>query len=481
MITPPLQPQQARGLRISEIGAMTAVMRAAAVRPGAEALRVPRIAMVVGGRIVDERLFRDASAITVGTAEDATFTVAGPSLPERFVLIERVDSKHYLRFVEGMSGRVALGNERHELAALKDRAHEARGAHRVELPNDARGKIVLGDVTFLFQLVPAPPMPTTPRLPLGVLDGIGGSVDWRLAIIAAMSFLVHFAFVGGAYSDWMDPVVDSDRSVAALIDMKRNLPDVPVEDPKTATATPTNDAPPATPKKEDGVATNKGPRGAMHPTRKPSATSDEQAADLAARAKAIEVGMIASIEGGPATKTAIDRNSEIPPVDLTAAAKSAEGATHDHDPLGARRAGGPVKAGKDGLANLAPGTRGDANDGPGKESNAPAGPSLTVDIRPPTITGPAVSDADRVIAKLRPRFRKCYESGLTSNPSMSGKTVLAARVQPNGEVASVDVAENQGLTPAVTSCMARVLSNAQFTGNGSFSTVRVPVTMIQQP
>src|SRR5262249_13388877 len=102
------------------------------------------------------------------------------------------------------------------------------------------------------------------------------------------------------------------------------------------------------------------------------------------------------------------------------------------------------------------------------------------DIRPPTTTGPAVSDADRVVAGLRPRFRRCYENGLTSNPSMSGKTVLAARVQPNGEVASVDVAENLGLSPEVTSCMARVLQNAQFKGNGSFSTVRVPVSMIQQ-
>jgi hypothetical protein len=33
----------------------------------------------------------------------------------------------------------------------------------------------------------------------------------------------------------------------------------------------------------------------------------------------------------------------------------------------------------------------------------------------------------------------------------------------------------------VTSCMAKALNNAQFTGNGSLSTVRVPVTMIQQP
>src|SRR5688500_1612426 len=82
------------------VGSMTAVMRAAAV--ARDAPRVPRIAMVVGGRIVDERLFRDAEAVTVGTAEDATFTGTGAGMPERFVLVERVGTKHYLRFVDGM-------------------------------------------------------------------------------------------------------------------------------------------------------------------------------------------------------------------------------------------------------------------------------------------------------------------------------------------------------------------------------------------
>jgi hypothetical protein len=148
------------------MGSMTRVMRAAAGVAGAQdAPRVPRVAMVAGGRIVDERLFRGADAITVGTDEDASFTVAGPSLPERFVLIERVGTKHYLRFVAGMAGRIALGDERHDLASLGDRAHESRGARRVELTADARGKVILGGVTFLFQLVPAPPPPTARSRP----------------------------------------------------------------------------------------------------------------------------------------------------------------------------------------------------------------------------------------------------------------------------------------------------------------------------
>lgn len=458
---------------------MTAVMRAAAVPTAA---RVPRIAIVIGGRIVDERLFRDAAEITIGRAEDAALTVGSDAIPDRFVLLERPGSgsKHYLRFTDAMHGRIAMGGERVDLADLRARAHASRGAWRVELAPDARGKIVLGDVAVLFQLVAPPPMPARPHLPLGVLDGFGAQVDWRLAIIAAMSFLLHFALVGGAYSDWMDPVVDTDRTVAALIDMKRGLPDVPVEQPADR-ASPT-DAPAAS--KKDPVATPaKGAPGTSKAgpvtNDRPRSVSDDRAADLAAKADQMQMGMIASLTGGPATKAAIDRG-EIPPVDLTGAAQSAKGVAENASPLDMGHGGRPVEAGKSGgLASLAPGAKGDAKQGSGKEGDV-AGPAISVDVRPPTTTGGAIGDADRVVLGLRSRFRKCYQDGLNKDPSMSGRAVLAAKVAPNGEVASVDVSENSGLSPEVTSCMARVVKNATFTGNGGFATVRIPVTFVQQ-
>jgi hypothetical protein len=63
---------------------------------------------------------------------------------------------------------------------------------------------------------------------------------------------------------------------------------------------------------------------------------------------------------------------------------------------------------------------------------------------------------------------------------MSGRVVLSAKVSPNGEVSGVDVTENAGLTPEVNACMAKVVKGAQFTGNGSFTTVRIPVTVLLQ-
>jgi Ca-activated chloride channel family protein len=91
-----------------------------------------------------------------------------------------------------------------------------------------------------------------------------------------------------------------------------------------------------------------------------------------------------------------------------------------------------------------------------------------------------ISDADRVVAGLRPRFRQCYQVGLNSDPSMSGKIVVTAKVAPSGEVSGADVASNTGLSPTVANCMAGVVKRAQFNApGGAGSTLKIPITLQQ--
>src|SRR5262249_22679668 len=92
-----------------------------------------------------------------------------------------------------------------------------------------------------------------------------------------------------------------------------------------------------------------------------------------------------------------------------------------------------------------------------------------------------ISDADRVVAGLRPRFKQCYNAGLNSDPTMSGKVVVTAKVGPNGEVSSADISSNTGLSPTVASCIANAVRRAQFTPpGGGGSTLNIPVTFVQQ-
>ena len=73
-----------------------------------------------------------------------------------------------------------------------------------------------------------------------------------------------------------------------------------------------------------------------------------------------------------------------------------------------------------------------------------------------------ISDADRVVAGLRPKFRACYQSGLNDDPAMQGRVILSARVAPDGTVESVDPASGEGLSARVTSCLADTVKRAQF-------------------
>jgi outer membrane biosynthesis protein TonB len=64
---------------------------------------------------------------------------------------------------------------------------------------------------------------------------------------------------------------------------------------------------------------------------------------------------------------------------------------------------------------------------------------------------------------------------------MSGKVLISAKVGPNGEVSSSDVASNTGLSPAVAQCIAGVVKRATFSApGGGGSTLQIPVTFVQQ-
>jgi hypothetical protein len=91
-----------------------------------------------------------------------------------------------------------------------------------------------------------------------------------------------------------------------------------------------------------------------------------------------------------------------------------------------------------------------------------------------------VSDADAVIASLRGRFRACYQTGLGNDSTMSGKLLIRAKIGPNGEVSSADIASNSGLSPAVGLCIASVVKRATFTApGGGGSTLQIPVAFVQ--
>ena len=441
-------------------GNMTATMRAITPQTGPKVLR---IGVVRDGRVCEERVLGAEDRITVGTREDATFVLAEPGLPSRFILFERRGPNYRLNLGEGMRGRVALEGGITEIAS----------ASSLDLGDDARGKIVLGGTTLLFQLI-VPPVVVRPQLPLSAKGGFVDRIDWGLTILVGLSFLLHFGFVGAMYSDWIDPPVDHGVSVSGPVDLRTMLPlptPEPAPDPDVnPLATPVKESPVPTPApgpSHGAVATN--------PTR--GAASGPSAAALTRQADAREVSFALAFGGKSAVEGGL-RRSEVPPVDLSASASSDSAVSHTGGELRGGNGGAPVQAGKDGLASLG-GKRGsDIGQRAGKDTG-PTGPAQAIVERP--IATVPVSDADSVIAGLRPRFRSCYERGLSEDPSMAGKVVISAKISPNGEVASASPTSNAGLSSGVAECIARAVRGAQFSApRGTGSSLAIPVTFVRQ-
>jgi hypothetical protein len=115
--------------------------------------KILRIGLIQNGRIVEERLLRSPQTVTVGHGiKRNTFVVPVSNLPRTQVLFEARDGKWILHFTPTMSGRLSLGDGIETLEELSAKGKAKKGAHGFEIPlgGEARGKVIIGEVTILF-------------------------------------------------------------------------------------------------------------------------------------------------------------------------------------------------------------------------------------------------------------------------------------------------------------------------------------------
>jgi hypothetical protein len=447
-------------------GQMTAVMRAMQQASGPKVLR---IGLVASGRILEERIVKQRTSVTVGPSEKSMFVVQA-NVPPQFKLFELIGNDYYLNFLDGMTGRVALATGITDLIALKGQAKRVGPAYQVRLTEEARGKVVIGDTTFLFQFVAPPPVQPRPQLPLSVKGGVASQIDWSLTIIAAFSFLVHFGLVGAMYSDWMDPVVNDDLT-AGLLDMVQKTVPPPAEtaEASSASASSTDSAPAPT---QAPKAANKGPQAA------PDA---KVVAGLLNEADQARIAILAALNGGPNINGAM-RDDNGAPVDLNSLANRQGGISNTTGGLNLPGgAGGPIKPGQGpgGLQSLHGGETGGATSGAGVERKVvPVG---DVQYGGSSMSVP-VSNAEAVIrSQIHPGAKRCYQKGLESDPTQAGRLVILIKVGPSGEVESASVASNSGLSGGVAGCIASVARRAKFDAPGANgSTISVPFNFVKQ-
>ena len=464
-------------------GQMTAVMRA---MPQVTGPKVLRIGLVQGGKVIEERVIKQRTNVTIGPSEKSMFVIPSKAIPPNFKVFELKCGDYCLIFLDGMTGRVALKTGISDLAALKSQAKRVPmgnvQAYQVPLSEEARGKVVVGETTFLFQFVAPPPVQPKPQLPVSVRSGLASDIDWTTTIIAAFSFLFHFGAVGSIYSDWMDPIVDDEVSVNQLLDSVRSLPPPPpIEQPKESDQPTTTAAGAAA---DAPKAASHGGAGAKGAGASGKSIGDARAQAISSELAQLDVAMVGALNSkGGATSSVLDRG-DTPTGLLDGAAANgagvgAGGVAGLHLGSGGGGALRPGAGGGGDLAGIAECGGGSGNTTTGTTAKV-KGPVGNASIGGAAVSGGAVANAPSVVAGMTAGFRRCYNRGLQEDPNMKGTVRITARIGPNGEVLSASPS-GSGLSGTVMGCVAARVSSAQFAApEGGGATIVIPVTFVSQ-
>jgi hypothetical protein len=159
--------------------------------------RILRIGVLLGGKIVEERLIRERVPVSIGQSMKNTFSIPIEGLPLEFTLFAIDEGRYSLRFLSKMDGRLSdAGGQVNTLEALKSKGASNHGDYyQAPLTDSARGKLSLGDLTILFQFVTEPPRQPKPMLPASVRGTFADRFDPRLLVIVGTSIILHFMVV----------------------------------------------------------------------------------------------------------------------------------------------------------------------------------------------------------------------------------------------------------------------------------------------
>jgi hypothetical protein len=420
--------------------------------------KILRIGVIQNGKILEEKLVRKRENVTIGQSTRNMFVLpSSNSLPRTFTIFELTPAGYAINFSDMMDGRVSFGDQVVALPALRQGKAQKRGELWHLLLNDrSRGKVVIGDVTVLFQFVTPPPVQPRPQLPPSVRASLMQNMDWLLVAVVAASFLLHFGFVIYLRNiDWpRKPDIEEipDRFVQMIVPKK-------VEEPKPVVAQ-------AEDKKEEKKAEAKKDKGdkpkAPPKQRDPEAearAAAERRARLAADVQRMGVlkilgargdnGTVADlVKGGDVSGDAEKVFAQVGGVGVAGAGAGGLRSARGAGGTGSLRGGGSLRA------------SGPGEVGTGERGGEKAVHAVVKDSAPQDVDGSL--DPSVIAREIRGRLgavKACYEAGLKRNPNIGGKLQLRFEVSQVGKVTSAEIENDTMHDDDVASCIkSRVMT-----------------------
>jgi hypothetical protein len=149
--------------------------------------RALRIGVLIGDSLVEEKILDASTPITLGQSLHCTLSVPIEAVPRDHVLFTVDDGRFLLHPTAAMEGRIGQGGEILPLSTIA-------------LERGARGKLVLGDATILFQEIAKPAPAPRAQLPASIRGTLADRIDRRLAAIIGGSVALHIGIAAWAWS-----------------------------------------------------------------------------------------------------------------------------------------------------------------------------------------------------------------------------------------------------------------------------------------
>lgn len=374
-----------------------------------------RIGVLLGDQLVEERVFPPGAPITLGQSLRCALSIP----------VDGVPREHVLFTSEG--GRFAL----HETPGMQVRR------------DDGRGRIVLGEVTILFQEVATLPPAPRPQLPAAIRGTLADRIDRRLALFVGGSLLVHVAIAAWAWTSDVPTTPLGYSPVATtyhedMIDV--TLPDIAVTTPTDAPTAPAI----ATP-----VAPTQTPRPIVRPTHVQRPTSGDDAERLASI-------LAGDADEGP---SAGGMRARQPGADLDRQLDEARGhaitigdGTHTSRTDDRARMGTAPDAPLVDDPTLTRVPTRPRDEPTGRIAIGPVKPDESTTLTPATVL-------DRINTLYMTGLKRCYKDGLKLDASLGGRVAISFTVDVRGQV--IDESAG-GVSSGVDACIQTQMRRWRF-------------------
>ncbi|MSP74076.1 MAG: TonB family protein [Myxococcales bacterium] len=434
--------------------------------------KILRVGIVQNGKIMEERLLRKREPVTIGQSPRNTFVLPTTQFAKGFTLFDVKGGVYQMHFLASMDGRVSVEDNTLDLKALVTRklADQKGDEYALTLSEKSRGKLVIGDVTFLFQFVTPPPPPSKLQLPASVRGSWFKSLDWFYTAILIGSFVIQVGSVGYVVSREFP---EEPKGIEQLPDRFVELLTKPKPKREVAKEPEKKDEGKATEAKEEAVKEVEKPPRPRTPESVAKAPDPEAAAKRAAELqKEVSNKTILKFfgtKGGDGATSIVDTlKGSSTDVSIANAFNGASGVvvadakTAERD---RRRAGSGDTAGQAaGLsdADLQGKAAGGVDSGQKREVEVKGTVKATA---PSEAFGTGVLDNNKISETVKRRMgavKSCYERELKANPTLQGKVVMQFTIEESGRVATVDVKQHTMGDPAVGQCMKNAIAKWRF-------------------